>query len=110
MEEVLTRSGVLITERRPDMRNWKLPFMRFEYQAGVALFILVPLWAAVASWQVSPWLAPVAMVVTYFASREVVFAVEILLADFLFDGGADEFNDLTEQVEIEFWGEDPVKD
>jgi hypothetical protein len=50
------------------------------------------------------------MVVTYFASREVVFAVEVLLADFLFEGGADEFNYLTEQVEGEVWGEDPVKD
>jgi hypothetical protein len=92
------------------MRDWKLPFVRVEYQVGMALFILAPLWAAVASWQVSPWLAPAAMVVTYFASREVVFAVEVLLADFLFEGGADEFNYLTEQVEDEVWGEDPVKD
>jgi len=41
--------------------------------------------------------------------REVVFAVEVLLADFFFEG-ADEFNHLMEQAEVEFWGEDPVKD
>jgi len=91
------------------MRDWKLPFIRVEYQAGMVLFILVPLWAAIASWQVSPWLAPVAAVVTHFVLREVVFAVEVLLADFFFEG-ADEFNHLMEQAEVEFWGEDPVKD
>ena len=82
--------------------EWKMPFMRIEYQIAATLFILVPVALAVAVWHTSLWLVPPVLVGGYFGTKEVVWVIEVVLSDFLFED--DEFNRLTWRVENEIWG------